>query len=216
MLIEGWDCPVTFLVVLWFHTLHGCHSHRVISKNFFTLICASWLLLDRNITSQRSSSGNTLCFPQLCFSFSQSSLVLTWAAFLFPQKPIRWECAFQNLSFSVLCTFSWTQQVSLWEHWMQCWTPRRRWPRSVSCTRPRTRRCTGPSPAVRAGSAASPAHGVEKEGEKCGIHCCLNPLTPLLILVTSEWFKNICKPELDSRVIPVLQNRSMDSSYCTF
>lgn len=124
-------------------------STRVISKNFFTLICASWLLLGENTASQGSSSGNTSCSTRLCFLFSQSSLVLTWAAFLFPKKQMRGECTFQTLSFIVLCTFSWTQQVSLWEHWMQCWTRRRKSPHFASCIRPQTPKSTGPSRAVR-------------------------------------------------------------------
>lgn len=42
----------------------------------------------------------------ICAYFLKSSLVLMWVSFVFTKKEIRSECTFQNLSFTVLYTFS--------------------------------------------------------------------------------------------------------------
>ena len=41
-------------------------------------------------------------------------------------------------------------QVFLWAPWMWCWTPAPGWPRTASCTRPRTHRSIGQGRAVGA------------------------------------------------------------------
>lgn len=197
-----WLCSLkagTALVVLWFHTYcMAVTSTGAISRNFVTLICASWLLLDQTITSQRSSSGNTLCSSQSCFLFSQSSLVLTWAAFLLPKEGIRGECAFQNSSFTVLCTF-------LGHTRSPCG--------NTGCSAGlHVEGGPVPHPAPDARLAGVLVHRVRwvrrrsrrrtgrSEAAKSGAHLCLHPPTLSLLLMTSKWFKSICKPELDSTV----------------
>lgn len=50
------------------------------------------------------------------------------------------------------------------------------------------------------GLEANWVYKVQNEGTNCGIHFWVNPLTSLFILVTSKWFKIICKPDMDSSV----------------
>lgn len=193
MLTEGWDCPLIFLVVLWFHTLPQGSSQKTSSPSFVPH-GFYWI----KIPHPKEVPPGILCAIFSCASyFFKSSLVLSWAAFLLAKKQNQRGACVSKLEFHrAVCVFSdtpgllvgtldavldSTSKVAPFRILHQTPDSQVYW--SIAC---------GTYGALPAGQGCRG----QREAAKDGI---LTPLTSALVLMTSEWFKNICKPEPDGR-----------------
>lgn len=192
---------LTFLVVLWFHRLHGCHFHeghlkKLRHPHLCLMAFTGW---------KYRLPGKFLWEYFVLYSI----VLLIFSEFIspylgsipVPQETDERGVYISNLEFhcavyifldttgllvgTLDAVLDSTSKVAPFRILHQTPDSQVYW--SIAC-------------GTYCALGANRVHKVEKEGEKYGIHFWLKPLTSLFILLTSKWFKNIWKPELNSSV----------------